>query len=446
MSNIHLEVLENELNWFTEILDTRFKQYFENENEELESLDWPAPPGLSSLDSPYARLIRSLNLNVEERIAIVLCLVPYLVPRLLDVFLTKNKTFDRPFTEFGGYVRDAHSSFLPTGETLLFILSGGDTAKRLAAMKFLDRDHILYRERILEMELVADQYPSHTGVLKLTPEMHAHLIRQKAYRPDFGARFPARRITTQLDWEDLILNPFTRGQLDEIFAWAKYGDILLKDWGMRKKIRPGYRSLFYGPPGTGKTMMASLLGKITGRDVYLIDLSMVISKYIGETEKNLSRVFDQAEHKGWILFFDEADALFGKRTQIQDAHDRYANQEVSYLLQRIELFDGITILASNLRNNLDDAFARRFESVIHFPMPGPEERLRIWQQGLPPKAELSEDINLEDVAKKYELSGGGIMNVIRYASLKALKNNGEIRKQYLEEGVRKEYTKEGKGL
>ena len=145
----------------------------------------------------------------------------------------------------------------------------------------------------------------------------------------------------------------------------------MNDWGMAPKLRPGYRSLFYGPPGTGKTMTACLLGKSTGRDVYKVDLSLVVSKYIGETEKNLARVFDQAQHKGWILFFDEADALFGKRSETRDAHDRYANQEVSFLLQRIETFDGIAILASNQRENLDDAFTRRFESIIYFPMPRP---------------------------------------------------------------------------
>ena len=135
-------------------------------------------------------------------------------------------------------------------------------------------------------------------------------------------------------------------------------------------------------------MTACLLGKSTGREVYKVDLSLVVSKYIGETEKNLARVFDQAQHKGWILFFDEADALFGKRSETKDAHDRYANQEVSFLLQRIETFDGIAILASNQRENIDEAFARRFESIIYFPMPRPEERLRLWRQGFSPQARL----------------------------------------------------------
>jgi len=189
------------------------------------------------------------------------------------------------------------------------------------------------------------------------------------------------------------------------------------------------------------------LGKHTGRDVYKIDLSMIVSKYIGETEKNLSNVFRQAEHKNWILFFDEADALFGKRTSLNDAHDRYANQEVSYLLQRIEVFDGIVILASNMKSNLDDAFTRRFESIIHFPMPKPSERIKLWQKGFSKASVLEDKVKLDQIAKEFKLSGGAIMNVIRYSSLMALKeNNNKITLNNLIEGVKKEYHKEGKTL
>ncbi|MGK0371879.1 MAG: SpoVK/Ycf46/Vps4 family AAA+-type ATPase [Glaciecola sp.] len=149
---------------------------------------------------------------------------------------------------------------------------------------------------------------------------------------------------------------------------------------------------------------------------------MLVSKYIGETEKNLAKVFDAAEHRDWILFFDEADAIFGKRTQIDDAKDRYANQEVSYLLQRIESFDGIVILASNLKANIDDAFVRRFQSIIVFPMPAPDERLSIWQGAFSDKAVLAKDVDLRALAEKYEIAGGTIMNVVRYCSLKTLSN------------------------
>jgi SpoVK/Ycf46/Vps4 family AAA+-type ATPase len=170
-----------------------------------------------------------------------------------------------------------------------------------------------------------------------------------------------------------------------------------------------------------------------------------VSKYIGETEKNLAKVFDQAQYRGWILFFDEADALFGRRSEIKDAHDRYANQEVSFLLQRIEVFDGIAILASNRRENLDDAFARRFESVIFFPMPHPDERLRLWRQGFPPQAQLHPALDLARIAQEHTLSGGAIMNVIRYVSLQALQNGScMIDSDLVLQGIRREYAKEGR--
>ena len=192
-------------------------------------------------------------------------------------------------------------------------------------------------------------------------------------------------------------------------------------------------------------MTACLLGKSSGRDVYKGDLSMVVSKYIGETEKNLAKVFDQAQQKGWILFFDEADALFGKRTETKDSHDRYANQEVSFLLQRVETFDGITILASNQRDNLDAAFARRFESIIYFPMPRPEERLRLWEQALSPKARFAPGLSMAKIAEEHELSGGGIMNVMRYASLQALARDSTVLTlDDMVQGIRRELAKEGK--
>lgn len=442
-----LRDLEQELAWFTRYLDARFDHYFDLQPEGPPRNPEDLPlPDLRGSDSTYAQLVREHAFGRDERVALALCLTTYLRPQLLDVFFTKNETFDRPFTEFGGVANDLYGAFAPTAETLLFLLGGRDLYARGRAMRLLEPEHPLFRRRILELGPPPAQGSLSKRVLQLSPERHAQLIRRTVFRPEFGAHFPARRITTELDWSDLVLHPHTRGQLEEIRIWAKHGTTLLEDWGMAKKLRPGYRSLFYGPPGTGKTMTASLLGKTTGRDVYLVDLSMVISKYIGETEKNLAKVFDQAEYRNWILFFDEADALFGKRTQIQNAHDRYANQEVSYLLQRIELFDGITILASNLRSNLDEAFTRRFESIIHFPLPGAEERLRLWQQGFSPKAVLHHDVDLPRIARQYELSGGAIMNVIRYASLRALDNGGVIRIGDLLEGVRREYAKEGRSV
>jgi SpoVK/Ycf46/Vps4 family AAA+-type ATPase len=280
--------------------------------------------------------------------------------------------------------------------------------------------------------------------LRISPDMLSSLLLGEAQGPAFGAHFPAQRIETSLEWSDLVLHPGTRAQVAEIEAWIAHGPTLMEEWGMKRMLRPGYRCLFYGPPGTGKTMTATLIGKATGRPVYRIDLSLVVSKYIGETEKNLARVFDGAQSKGWILFFDEADALFGKRGENKDAHDRYANQEVSFLLQRVETFDGIAILASNLRDNIDKAFARRFESVIHFPIPRPAERLELWRRGIPGQARLGDDVDLSELANDHVLTGGAIMNAIRFASLAALNEGGRaIGRGHLLHAIRREFAKEG---
>ena len=175
-------------------------------------------------------------------------------------------------------------------------------------------------------------------------------------------------LTTSQSWSDLPLTEDTIKQVEQIKAWVRQS-LLINHESAEKKLKPGYRSLFYGPQGSGKKLMAALIGKEFDKPVYKIDLSEMVSKYIGETEKSLDVIFDGAEGKEWILFFDEADALFGKRTSVKDSHDKYSNQEVSYLLQRIEDYHGLIILTTNMKNNIDDAFIRRFNSVIYFPPP-----------------------------------------------------------------------------
>jgi SpoVK/Ycf46/Vps4 family AAA+-type ATPase len=194
-------------------------------------------------------------------------------------------------------------------------------------------------------------------------------------------------------------------------------------------------------------LTATLLGKFTQRDVFRVDLALVVSKYIGETEKNLAQLFDKAHAKNWILFFDEADALFGKRTETHDAHDRYANQEVAYLLQKIEEFDGLVILASNLKSNIDPAFSRRFQAMIHFSMPNAVERLKLWQKSLPQNCLLEDELSLKNLANRYELSGASIMNIIQFSSLRALQRGDNTLTSYdVLEGIRLEFQKEGKIL
>ncbi len=438
--------LEHELAWFARVLDLRFGLYFPRQGQAVETrtlADLPPPdPGDST--STYARLLRELQPDLVERLALALALVPHLRPQLLDLFFIKNSTFDRRFTEFGGSRQS--DEFEPTGETLAFVLDGGSLAARAAAWAVVDPEHRLTRLGVLRPGAGPPEHVPLRAPLRLSPEYASLLLTGVRPRPSLGAEFPAQRITTTLTWDDLVLHPSTLRQLEEVQVFLRHGDTLMREWGMAARLRPGLRALFHGPPGTGKTMSAALLGQLADREVYRIDLSLVISKYIGETEKNLARVFDRAQQRGWILFFDEADALFGKRSNTRDAHDRYANQEVAFLLQRIEVFDGISILASNLRENLDDAFTRRFESVVYFPLPRPPERLRLWTRGFSPRARLRADVDLPAIARDHELSGGSIMNVIRHVSLTAIAEGArEIAQDDLVQGIRRELAKDSRG-
>jgi SpoVK/Ycf46/Vps4 family AAA+-type ATPase len=223
-----------------------------------------------------------------------------------------------------------------------------------------------------------------------------------------------------MTWDDLVLHPFTADRVEDIKRWQQYHKVVEADANLSRRIQNGYRVLFYGPPGTGKTMTATLIGKEFNKDVYRVDLSQIVSKYIGETEKNLGRIFDRAQNKDWILFFDEADSLFGKRTNVQSSHDKFANQEVSFLLQRVEDFGGLMILASNFKSNIDDAFLRRFHAVIHFPMPTAQERLRLWQQSMPASVKADANLSLRELASAHEISGAAIVNIIQHATLRAL--------------------------
>jgi hypothetical protein len=438
-----LDELERELAWFTRLLDRRFRDYFSTDEDKQDPLAEP-PPDLSGSTTAYARFIRAHATALPERVAVVLALVAPLRPQLLDVFFTRNATFDRRFTEFGGLRSD--DEFEPTGETLAFVLGGGSLAARIAAARVLEPDHPLLRSGVLRLGSTGRELLPIKAPLRLAPEHLALFTTGRRSAPALGPEFPAQRIETTLEWDDLILHRGTLEQLQEVHKFVVHGDTLMHDWGMASRLRPGLRALFHGPPGTGKTMSAALLGKASEREVYRIDLSLVVSKYIGETEKNLARVFDSAQQRGWILFFDEADALFGKRGESKDAHDRYANQEVAYLLQRIESFDGIALLASNLRENLDDAFTRRFELVVYFPLPRPPERRRLWQRGFSAKAKLGKDVDLDALAHEHELSGGSIMNVIRQVSLTAIAEGArEIVRDDLVRAIRRELAKEGKG-
>jgi len=434
--------LERELNWFDEVLETRFKLYFGNESPYRDVREI-TPPDLNE-PSEYARLVRSYDMTFDERLVLILSLIPHVRPQSLDLLFIQNKNLDRPYTEFGGWRGKTHTGFLPTCETVSFILAGRDLSKRFELVHLFDSDHFLVRDGVLSIEQTRGE-PLFSGALRISSEYLHRLTSGVLHKPDYSLEFPAKLLTTQLTWDDLVLGPHALEEVGNITTWLKHSRTMMEDWGLGRSIKPGYRSLFYGPPGTGKTLTATLIGAETGASVYRIDLSAMVSKYIGETEKNLASVFDQAENKNWILFFDEAEALFGKRTQTSSSHDRYANQEVSYLLQRIEDFPQVVVLATNLKGNIDDAFARRFQSAVYFPMPDAEQRLRLWKGMLRHIRVESRGIDLKNLAENHELSGGAIANVIRYGAIRAIQRDQHvITLEDVTKGIARERMKEGK--
>ncbi len=442
--------LVNEVAWFTQVVNARLSAYFDG-TEQKENADSDVvanPPSLETDTSVYAEFVKYYRLTTAERLLLMLALVPHLQPHLLDVFFSINKNTGRGYTEFGGVKGTRHGGFIPTIETALFLLAGSDLVQRFRLYSLFEPDHFFSAHGIVVIEQGSgSKEPFFSSSISIADEYTDFFTTGVLRKPTFSMEFPARRITTGMEWADLVADAYTMQQLDEIRIWLQHGHTLYNQWGMSKKLKPGYKALFFGPPGTGKSLTAALLGKLFNLDAYRVDLSMVISKYIGETEKNLEKVFKKAENKNWILFFDEADALFGKRTGINDAHDKYANQEIAYLLQRLEDYPGLVILATNMRNNMDEAFTRRLQSIIHFQKPRAAERLQLWQNGfsqasIPPAQE-----ELEKIAQQYELAGGSIINVVQYASLQSLnRGDNRVTAEDILRGIRREFAKEGKTL
>jgi AAA+ superfamily predicted ATPase len=386
-------------------------------------------------------------LSDEDWLVVLLTLVPHLQPSFFESIIYEHFPNGGDLPEFGGTKGTNHRGMLPTGETIQFILAGNDLQKRLHIQELFLEGHTFFQQGILWLEPVREGEPLMSGRIILSQEWIEKLLFSKEWVPRFGLDFPAKHITTHMLWDDVVLHPQTLQQVNDISSWLKHHAKLNEDENFSRKIKPGYRVLFYGPSGTGKTLTAALLGKQFNKDVYRIDLSQIVSKFIGETEKNLENVFKKAETKDWILFFDEADALFGKRTNVQSAHDKYANQEVSYLLQRVEDYKGLLILASNFKNNLDDAFIRRFHAVIHFPMPNQKERYTLWQKSMPKRLKTDSSVNLMELSSKYELSGASILNAVYFSALQCYSRSSDTLTQTdLINGIKKEFLKEEKSI
>jgi winged helix domain-containing protein/ATPase family protein associated with various cellular activities (AAA) len=319
---------------------------------------------------------------------------------------------------------------------------------------------------VLDGAAPAGTDPAHTTAgFRLTPEQIHRAARAASLRasaagrgitPDdlrAGARAQnaaglerlARRIAPKVAWDDLVLPAHVVVQLQELVARVRQRDQVLDAWGLgaRSSKGRGIKALFAGDSGTGKTISAEVVAHDLGLDLYVIDLSTVIDKYVGETEKNLDRIFAEADRLNGVLLFDEADALFGKRSEVKDAQDRYANVEVAYLLQRMELFDGLAVLTTNLRSNIDDAFARRLDAIVDFPMPEDDDRRRLWEQHLRPGLPRSADVDLDFLAGAFKISGGNIRNIVLAAAFLAAEADRPVTMADLVRATEREYRKLG---
>lgn len=435
--------IEAGLNYLSQLVRMRITIISQNDP----FFDWHtiAMPDCSWIQDPLSDFFKTPKLSQEELIILLIALTPHLRPQFFDKLFQEFLQDAGDFPHLGGTRGKQYRGFMPTGETVVFLLAGTQFQDRFVTQQLFDVHQKLYRHRILWLEEVPQGDPQMSGKIILAQEYIDVIIKNTIPVPRFGINFPAQLLETEMDWSDLVLNDVISEQIEEIQDWLEHHTILMKDWGMSKKLKPGYRALFYGPPGTGKTLTATLLGKLYKKPVYKIDLSLIVSKFIGETEKNLAQLFDKAENKDWILFFDEADALFGKRTSVKDAHDRYANQEVSYLLQRVEQYNGLVILASNFKSNMDDAFVRRFNIIINFPIPSAQERYLIWQKAFPDNVTFDADINFLEIANQYKLSGANIMNIVHYCCIKALAMQiTKVSNVLLKIGIQREFSKEGK--
>ncbi len=400
---------------------------------------------LDKFDSGFIGKYLSMELSKEEEFICFLALIPYLAPGYFDAVISRFFPQGAELPELGGVKGNNHRGFIPTGETALFLIAGKNLGLRIRIMHYFKPDHQFAKQGILWLENGHEGEPKISGRIILNNEVVEKLLFGKTSRFKVLADFPAKYITTPLDWSSLVITKSTQMEVETIRNWITHHNQMVQEWGLENKFSSGYKALFYGPPGTGKTFTATLLGKHFNKDVYRIDLAQIVSKYIGETEKNLEKIFQMAEGKNWILFFDEADALFGKRTSVSSAHDRYANQETSFLLQRIEEFSGLVILASNNKSNIDSAFLRRFNAIVHFPMPDPGERLHLWNIYLPKNHGLTKD-EVQDIARKYEVTGAMVLNAIHHSAINSFAKNKVIVLDNIIESLKREFRKEDRML
>jgi AAA+ superfamily predicted ATPase len=417
-------------------------ELFANGQELSVELSWKNIETDDEVFDYYHDLVKHYQLSEIERGTLLLAFVYAYYPLMLD-FLLQYKLQFQDRKNLGGK-SDSNQYFKPTIETAVFLFTNGSIDERTLVYELFNGKSWLLKHEIIQIESEENHFFNKT--INISSDYRELLLNQKINKPDFSSEFPAKLVSTNSNWEDLILADEVMQELNLIEVWQNTKNQVYDQWGFGNIFKPGYKALFYGPSGTGKTMAAVLLGKKLGIDVYKIDVSQLVSKYIGETAKNLEKVFHQAENKNWILFFDEAESLFSKRGNSNSSNDKYSNQEVGYLLQRIEDYSGIVILATNLKSVIDDAFTRRFQNIINFPIPDEDQRFLLWTSMTKlPNSPIEFHVDYKKLSHSYELTGGMIANVIRECVYRCVQHNSIIVDPIsLEKSIKRELQKQGK--
>ncbi|MEO5644791.1 MAG: ATP-binding protein [Bacteroidia bacterium] len=420
----NVEAINEDIN----VIRHLFNQRLTATGNTLIQIGLPAP---DPEHGPYAKLCHGLS--AAERILLLFTLLPHYAPEILRELVEpvqQGLIITNP--HLGGYVKRTSQQFIPTLQTILFVCAGTNKADQQLAYRELVLEGSLLKKQIVTLRSFENSEPviSDKELIPDLAEEYVHYILQgRQPRPDFGKNFPAKILVTEKNWDQLVLNTPTRTGINLLIDWVENG----VDFSEQTKgyFNPGYPALFYGPPGTGKSLSAALIGKHCGLNVFRVDASRIVSKYIGETEKNLVALFERMklendrESKKPILFFDEADVLFSKRTEVKDAKDKWANMETSVLLPLIEEYGGLVIVATNLEYNLDPAMDRRFQLKIKFPALAYNERVMVWEKGLPPAYSYPTSGSAQELAR-YKLSPASIINVLKGGCMQAHKRGSTI--------------------